>query len=207
MTVELVHADWPAPEGIFAATTTRAGGVSEGPWESLNLAAHAGDRREAVTENRRRLVEETGLVREPVWLQQVHGTRVVQAEDGPLQEADAVISTGRPSSPTVASCISSPPTCIYGVATHSSYFKNCSTLTPRISTAPIRFISAMNQPIQNRWDQSSRIPSALRHCSRLWPWVMHCFCRTPMPASTASSVGKFSKRNAKAQSSFLKTGE
>ncbi len=105
MTVELVHADWPAPEGIFAATTTRAGGVSEGPWESLNLAAHAGDRREAVTENRRRLVEETGLVREPVWLQQVHGTRVVQAEDGPLQEADAVISTGRPIGVLTADCL------------------------------------------------------------------------------------------------------
>ncbi len=105
MTIKLVHAEWPAPKGIFAATTTRSGGVSEGPWKSLNLGAHAGDRPDAVAENRRRLVDEAGLAREPVWLQQVHGTRVVRAEDGPPQEADAVVSTGRPIGVLTADCL------------------------------------------------------------------------------------------------------
>lgn len=59
--------------------TTRNGGVSSGPWESLNLALHVGDDAEAVHENRRRLA--VGLPGEPFWLEQVHGTDVVEVKD------------------------------------------------------------------------------------------------------------------------------
>lgn len=73
-------ADWPAPPGVVAGTTLRQGGVSTGPYESLNLAAHVGDDPACVEENRRRLREYLELPAEPVWIDQVHGTSVAQAE-------------------------------------------------------------------------------------------------------------------------------
>ncbi|NLC36126.1 MAG: peptidoglycan editing factor PgeF [Alcaligenaceae bacterium] len=63
-------------KGVSYGCTTRAGGVSAGPWESLNLALHVGDDPLAVQENRRRLA--AGLPAEPFWLEQVHGRGVVE---------------------------------------------------------------------------------------------------------------------------------
>lgn len=105
MSAGMIRADWPAPAGVFAATTTRVGGVSDGRWSSLNMAAHVGDRSAAVEENRQRFVSTAGLAQEPVWLNQVHGTEVVRAADGPPQTADAVISDGRPISVLTADCL------------------------------------------------------------------------------------------------------
>ena len=45
-------------EGIVHAVTTRHGGVSGGPYATLNLGLHVGDAAEAVLENRRRVCEE-----------------------------------------------------------------------------------------------------------------------------------------------------
>lgn len=86
-------ADWPAPSGVRTLQTTRLGGVSVGPWASLNLAAHVGDEPHAVACNRQRLRHGANLPFEPLWLNQVHGTRVwdVQLAQPPL-DADAVIS-------------------------------------------------------------------------------------------------------------------
>lgn len=72
------RADWPLAGQIGALTTTREGGVSEGPYQGLNLALHVGDSPERVSENRRRLLAATGCERIQ-WLAQVHGTRVVKA--------------------------------------------------------------------------------------------------------------------------------
>ena len=47
--------DWPAPPGVHALCTTRAGGVSQPPYDSLNLGAHVGDDPAAVQANRQRL--------------------------------------------------------------------------------------------------------------------------------------------------------
>jgi len=83
--------DWPAPANVRALCTTRAGGVSRGPWTSLNLAAHVGDDPAAVAANRALLRGQ--LPAEPVWLTQVHGTRVIdpatQTPHHPPPEADA----------------------------------------------------------------------------------------------------------------------
>jgi len=89
--------DWPAPPGVRALTTTRRGGVSAAPYNSLNLAGHVGDDPAAVTANRRRLSETAGLPAEPVWLEQVHGCDVcVLAEDTPARaqtnRADAAVA-------------------------------------------------------------------------------------------------------------------
>ncbi|MFN2286971.1 MAG: peptidoglycan editing factor PgeF [Chromatocurvus sp.] len=80
------------PDNVLALTTTREGGVSNGPWRSLNLASHVGDSPAAVASNRR-ILHSTLPGGNPVaWLDQVHGTRVVDvAIDGNGSRADASI--------------------------------------------------------------------------------------------------------------------
>ena len=73
--------DWPAPAGIRAASTTRLGGVSVGPWASLNLGRHVGDDPQAVVTNRQILKQALDLPAEPYWLNQVHGCRVTEVGD------------------------------------------------------------------------------------------------------------------------------
>ena len=85
-------ADWPAPPGVRTWQTVRAGGVSTGTWASLNLAGHVGDRPEDVAGNRARLKSAVGLPAEPVWLNQVHGSRVLRPDDGETGSADAAIT-------------------------------------------------------------------------------------------------------------------
>ena len=75
----LILPDWPAPAAVRAVATTRAGGVSLPPYDTLNLGSHVGDAPDAVAENRRRLRELADLPAEPVWLAQVHGTAVVDS--------------------------------------------------------------------------------------------------------------------------------
>ncbi len=76
----LIVPGWPAPPRVLAVSTTRQGGVSVPPYDSLNLADHVGDDPAQVAENRRRLATVAGYLSEPAWLQQVHGKRVVAAE-------------------------------------------------------------------------------------------------------------------------------
>jgi YfiH family protein len=93
MTVSWIAAEWPAPDNIVAGTTVRSGGVSQGEFSSLNLAAHVGDDADSVAENRRRFISDCGLPSEPQWLSQVHGDTVIIAPAGSLAaEADAGIS-------------------------------------------------------------------------------------------------------------------
>jgi YfiH family protein len=67
--------DWPAPAGVRAVCTTRAGGRSLPPYDSLNLGDHVGDDPLAVGANRAVLAQ--ALQAHPVFLQQVHGSGVV----------------------------------------------------------------------------------------------------------------------------------
>lgn len=78
---------WPAAQRIGALMSTRAGGVSQRPWNSLNLGDAVGDDPLAVAENRRRFVAAIGA--RPVWLRQVHGDRVVRATAGLAQAIGA----------------------------------------------------------------------------------------------------------------------
>jgi len=71
--------DWPAPSWVRAVTTTRAGGVSTGPYASFNLATHVEDDPAAVAGNRRLLRTSLALPAEPLWLTQVHGRGIVEA--------------------------------------------------------------------------------------------------------------------------------
>ncbi|MBK8451796.1 MAG: peptidoglycan editing factor PgeF [Thiofilum sp.] len=73
--------DWPAPNNVKAFTTTRHGGVSVAPYESLNLGDHVEDVPMAVARNRQIVGDIAQLPNEPLWLKQVHGT-VVMGMDG-----------------------------------------------------------------------------------------------------------------------------
>lgn len=85
--------DWPLAGRVNVVSTLRAGGVSEGAYASLNLAAHVGDRPEAVAANRLLLREAAHLPAEPLWLEQVHGVGVVRHGDvAPGVRADAAVA-------------------------------------------------------------------------------------------------------------------
>lgn len=99
-----IRPDWPAPAAVSALMSTRAGGVSAPPFDSLNLrpAALPGDvvdEPAAVAENQRRFAAALGA--QPVWLEQVHGAGVVRLTRDDLtpgrgfHRADASYSTER----------------------------------------------------------------------------------------------------------------
>jgi polyphenol oxidase len=84
--------DWPAPRHIKSIQTTRVGGISLGPYASLNLGDHVNDNANHVAHNRQLL--NVFVPSEPVWLNQVHGVRVINAANsGCLESADAAYAT------------------------------------------------------------------------------------------------------------------
>jgi len=105
--------DASRPRGVTLAFTERTGGVSCGPYASLNLGDACGDDAEAVAENRRRVLDAMGFAGDTTRLVnpvQVHGTDVVVIADGhdspeegarrARQGADAVVCT-RPDVPVL----------------------------------------------------------------------------------------------------------
>jgi len=81
--------DWPAAPWIKAYTTTRyAGGLSLAPYDSLNLAAHAGDIPAAVSANREFVKRELSIPSEPAWLAQPHGGQVIDPGTDDERTAD-----------------------------------------------------------------------------------------------------------------------
>ena len=97
---------WPALDdlGVDAVVTTRAGGVSEGPYATLNLGLHVGDDPERVVENRRRAAGTVGVgLDDLVVCRQAHGREValvgradrgrgVRDEDDAVSAADALLT-------------------------------------------------------------------------------------------------------------------
>lgn len=101
---------WAAPAGVHAAFTLRSGGVSEPPFDTLNVGGHVGDAPAAVAENRRRVCAALRLPAEPLWLEQEHGIRVFDPDaTGPADPspADAAIArrAGRVAVIQVADCL------------------------------------------------------------------------------------------------------
>jgi len=91
----LIEADWPAPSQIHACTTLRHQGCSASPYESWNLAKHVADKESDVMRNRQLLKQRLDLPEEPIWLEQVHGVKVlnVDVEQGADLKADGSFST------------------------------------------------------------------------------------------------------------------
>lgn len=74
----MIFANWNAPRHIKAMTTVSYGGNSEAPFSSNNLALHVGDNPDVVESNRQLLCHH--LPSEPLWLEQVHSTVIVDAD-------------------------------------------------------------------------------------------------------------------------------
>jgi len=93
---------WPV-EGYEVAFTTRVGGVSEGPFASLNLGRKSGDDVARADENRRIACEAIGAdVAKLALNYQVHSDRVVQAEPGARGEHADGLWTHEPGIPILA---------------------------------------------------------------------------------------------------------
>ena len=75
---EVIEANWPAPSHVRAFVSTRNGGVSQGAYNSLNLGAHVGDKPADVLENRVQFSHAIHMPDSLRWLNQVHGTEVIE---------------------------------------------------------------------------------------------------------------------------------
>lgn len=99
--------DWPAPAGVRALFTTRAGGVSQAPFDALNLGDHVGDNPQAVAANRAMLQQAMGA--KPVFLSQVHGSHTVHVSDttpdGIAADACVTSQSGLACTIMVADCL------------------------------------------------------------------------------------------------------
>ncbi len=81
MKLEYIKPDWAAPENITCVTTTRVGGYSNNEYSSLNLGGHVKDAISNVEQNRNLILKDLNLPSEPVWLEQVHSSRVLELND------------------------------------------------------------------------------------------------------------------------------
>lgn len=93
---EVLRPDWPASLGAAGLMSTRIGGVSAAPFDSLNLRlpGEQDDELAAVQENRRRYAQTCGAT--PVYLHQVHGRAVARLHadsQALVHEADASMTT------------------------------------------------------------------------------------------------------------------
>lgn len=100
--------DYPdLPANVGAWMSTRQGGYSREPWDSFNLGDHVGDAPERVQANRQRLADTLGV--RPVFLQQVHGTGVLeldaQTPDGAVADACFTFAAGLACTIMVADCL------------------------------------------------------------------------------------------------------
>jgi len=90
--IETILPNWNSPPGVRACCTTRTGGVSAAPFDSLNLALHVGDDAARVVQNRELLRQQLELPAEPCWINQTHDIRTVTLEQEITRDADAAVT-------------------------------------------------------------------------------------------------------------------
>ncbi|OGT77699.1 MAG: hypothetical protein A3I78_08870 [Gammaproteobacteria bacterium RIFCSPLOWO2_02_FULL_56_15] len=89
-------ADWPAPTCVRAGSTTSLSDISPDSSMDFNLAMHTGDNPGRVSANRSYLQNMLNLPAAPIWLRQVHGSRIITAgKDATGDEADGCYSDQR----------------------------------------------------------------------------------------------------------------
>ncbi len=107
--IEVIRPDWPAPDSVSALSTTRSGGVSQGPFSGLNLAMHVDDNEADVRQNRQQLQQQLALPAEPLWLEQVHGCAVfdaaVDVSSPPVADASYSFQASRVCTVMTADCL------------------------------------------------------------------------------------------------------
>ena len=102
---DLILPQWPQPASVRSCVTTRHGGVSLPPYDSLNLGLHVGDDPKSVLANRQRLIEFAELPAAPHWLEQVHGTQVIRLTQNTSQETTLVADAVYTQEPGVVCCV------------------------------------------------------------------------------------------------------
>ncbi|CUB03081.1 peptidoglycan editing factor PgeF [Marinomonas fungiae] len=75
---QLIIPNWPAPVHVKAFVSTRLGGVSNAPYQGLNLGAHVGDQAKHVEANRNELKHLVGFSGDVQWLNQVHSSIAIE---------------------------------------------------------------------------------------------------------------------------------
>lgn len=99
---EFIVPKWSVPDRVVARVTTRIGGISAAPYDSLNLAHHVDDERASVDANRLAVANALDPSLGWQWLDQVHGTAVTRVTTpGPTVTADALVTA----TPGVACCV------------------------------------------------------------------------------------------------------
>ena len=78
-TFDYLVPEWPVHHNVQALITLRSKGSSSAPYDHFNLATHVGDNPQQVELNRQQLIDQLELQIEPLWLNQVHGTTVVDS--------------------------------------------------------------------------------------------------------------------------------
>ena len=78
---EWINPNWSAPKNVKAVMTTRHGGFSQVPFDSMNLGDHVDDDLAIVNKNRVYLKDVLALPNSPLWLTQVHGVKVANADE------------------------------------------------------------------------------------------------------------------------------
>ncbi len=115
-----IDAGWPTPPRIRALTTTRHGlGVSQPPFDDLNLGLRNGDATDAALENRRLLERALGLPSSPRWLRQVHGTTVRRFEHGdePVPGNGSPVARGMTGEPEADASVTSTAGVVLAILT------------------------------------------------------------------------------------------
>lgn len=104
---EWITPAWPAPVHVRAACSTRSGGTSRAPYDSLNLGDHVGDVPGAVATNRK--IFQQALEVRPVFLSQVHGQDVIEldahVQDGTQADGCFTSKAGVACTIMVADCL------------------------------------------------------------------------------------------------------
>lgn len=110
--------DWLVSTRVRVHATTRLGGVSAPPFDSLNLGRASGDDPAAVATNRRRVANALALPGEPRWLRQVHGADVFEIDAEPAG-ARRRTESPRPDTdaPVADAAVSSMPGAVLVVST------------------------------------------------------------------------------------------
>jgi YfiH family protein len=109
MTSSIQLLQWGSPQQIKTMITNRHGGFSQPPFDSLNLGSHVGDDPTTVKKNREAL--KIVLPNEPIWLNQVHGTQVIDADcrndwsDVPSADASVTSTPGKVLAIMTADCL------------------------------------------------------------------------------------------------------
>jgi len=93
--LDWIQPNWPAPKNVASISTTRHGGISKGIYSNFNLGAHVDDDELCVKRNRQILREQLGIKHEPNWIDQQHGTNIVQltTSNNATYQADATYTT------------------------------------------------------------------------------------------------------------------